>query len=867
MAKLNGVTRDSTGAALGGVTVKAFDADTDILAATGVSDASGNYSLTVGDTGPFYVVAYVEGTNFLAGTTRRDLAAIADPVTATVHSLWTGTPTTDGAVISAKLLTAATSTRIAVSTSSTLSNPTYTAAVAPDATYRFAKHRITGKAANTEYWYAVEVDGVIDPATKGRFKTLPAAGPASFSIALGGCAENTNDAAFVAIAAINPRPLMMLTIGDHQYMDNANPGLAHYNNAFDATFARAGRAQVARELPNIYMWDDHDIGADNSTGRTSTGVVNGFRAAALSFYRSRVPALPVSAVATETVHQSFVVGRVRFVVSDLRSDKWQAAATDDANKTMMGAAQKQWWKDEITAAKAAGQVVAWVNGTPWVTTSAVSDAWGQYATERTELADHIKAAGMSGKVFILSADMHAMAIHSGVDYATGGGAITPVFQAGPLNRTVSHKGGPYTIGPFPAVGTGVATQYGIMDIADDGTTLTITWRGFNQSGAIAGMTYSFTPIAPAAATAPSKMAKPTAVAGVNSAAVTLAAPYDGGSPITGYTVTSIPAGGVDAAAGTLSLQRTITGLTAGVSYTFTATATNAKGTSPASDPSTAVVPTAPPVTVFEATGGTITTPGDGYKYWTFLASDTLNVTTPGEVDYLVVAGGGGGSRGSSSTGGGGGAGGLRTGKTTIAAGAQAITVGAGGVGSTTGYGANGGDSSIAALVVATGGGAGGHSAGTNPGKAGGSGGGGGSFNSSTKTEALPGTGIAGQGHDGGHGYTGDTNPLIERAAGGGGGAGTAGGNSSLTLVGGVNEGVGGNGGDGVTVWGRLLAGGGGGASAGSTQGVGKAGGTNGVNASVAANATPNTGSGGGGAHGTATSGAGGSGIVVIRRAV
>ena len=87
----------------------------------------------------------------------------------------------------------------------------------------------------------------------------------------------------------------------------------------------------------------------------------------------------------------------------------------------------------------------------------------------------------------------------------------------------------------------------------------------------------------------------TATAGNAQATVTFTPPVNnGGSPITGYTVTSNPAGGVDVNGGSTATTHTVTGLTNGTAYTFTVTATNAIGTGPPSAPSNSVTPATVP---------------------------------------------------------------------------------------------------------------------------------------------------------------------------------------------------------------------------------------------------------------------------------
>jgi hypothetical protein len=120
-----------------------------------------------------------------------------------------------------------------------------------------------------------------------------------------------------------------------------------------------------------------------------------------------------------------------------------------------------------------------------------------------------------------------------------------------------------------------------------------------SSGGVGANPISTTTVAGPEATVPLSATGVTATGGNGVVLVSWSAPNDGGSPIISYTVTRYVGGSVQAAdvftsAATSEVE---TGLTNGTTYTFTVTATNVVGSSPASAPSIQVTPQVPSVSL------------------------------------------------------------------------------------------------------------------------------------------------------------------------------------------------------------------------------------------------------------------------------
>jgi hypothetical protein len=258
-------------------------------------------------------------------------------------------------------------------------------------------------------------------------------------------------------------------------------------NVNDAYAVYDARDLVNPVLTGIYAGGTVDFPTTQKADPTPVGGSLHTPDATAPFFNAFVVQQTGSTVVSGPVYHSFVVGRCRFVLTDLRSNRDPNANPDGPTHTMMGATQLQWFLAELTTAKEQGQFVFWFSTDPWIAPVGDNngDDWGGFVTERRTISDYIEANGLGNSIAILCGDMHSAAIDDGTHdrYNTDGSANgLVVFLPFPENQTTQIYGGQYTQGPITHAGTRLMGFAGLVNVVDSGSQICVTFQVINELG-------------------------------------------------------------------------------------------------------------------------------------------------------------------------------------------------------------------------------------------------------------------------------------------------------------------------------------------------------------------------------------------------
>ena len=262
------------------------------------------------------------------------------------------------------------------------------------------------------------------------------------------------------LAAASPE--LFVSLGDFPYADNG-PDLAMtvdaYRNRYAQTLTTPKLRTWLQAMGVRAIYDDHEFRNDWDEM---------FRIAEASRYAAAIQVwdefFPVRGATGDVRYRAWRWGtHVECVLLDCRRFRSANAAVDDANKTMLGAAQRAWLIDRVKQSTATFKLV--FTSVPLDYGDGL-DHWAAYTTERAQIFDAL--VGVPGVLFI-SADQHWFAAQR---HAHG----YREFQVGPLCRGVltPHVDSPNVL--FRSL----QYNFGLIDIDGD----QLTFSGVGADGTV-----------------------------------------------------------------------------------------------------------------------------------------------------------------------------------------------------------------------------------------------------------------------------------------------------------------------------------------------------------------------------------------------
>lgn len=415
-----------------------------------------------------------------------------EPVAGTCDYLWPGAAHAGGFTVNAKV-SATTALRLAVSSSPTMTSPSYLAVAAPDG-YGLVSVDVSGLNSNSRYYFQLEDTPAGGAPTLigdvGTLRTLGLSGTpvASRKVSIGGCLATLAPNTLALQAALAWGADWGHFNGDFFYNANTVETEVNWVNRYAAQIAGVDHLPdfVAAGLAAFELVSDHDTtNVDNGDSD------NPWSPYEISAWGKVVPHLDLTD--PEVRDQQWNDGRVSYFMIDVRSpQRSPGAAADNSSKTMLGAEQLARLLAWLDTNPAPFKVI--VSDPPWMgapDTVAKPDAWWSYATERQTIIDAI--AAQSAHVEVWHGDSHLIGYATATKNAAYGGI--PVICAAPWSQTGGGRN-TSTFSEYFNNGSTQAQQYGRVTFTDDGETITRVFEGYDAISETVKFTFTTTVDAP-----------------------------------------------------------------------------------------------------------------------------------------------------------------------------------------------------------------------------------------------------------------------------------------------------------------------------------------------------------------------------------
>ena len=249
---------------------------------------------------------------------------------------------------------------------------------------------------------------------------------------------------------------------------------------------------ITRQAWGYYCRSNHD--STTTAGGVNDDSDNLWTAANLVTANYLFPQATLGDITNNPVHslcQSWVQGRVRFIMLDIRNvDRSPGANTDNSSKTMLGATQLAWLQAQLIEPEPLKIIVT---DTQWLGTVVPSlgaddelGKWWSYQTERAAIVTYmIQSWSRMRNVLLIHGDFHGVAVATAQQSAANAGGGFPVYCAAPMRQSGAATINPSTFTAYYNNAGGECRQYGRVTVTDNGATISVNFQGWDAVNLVA----------------------------------------------------------------------------------------------------------------------------------------------------------------------------------------------------------------------------------------------------------------------------------------------------------------------------------------------------------------------------------------------